>query len=187
LPTPPKRAMISPSEANRNMVQGRHVLSVSGEDRPGILDDVSKFILEHGASIEDVKMTNLGGRVSMLTLVAADTETAGAIGRNLCGFKQRAALHADIAAAVHTHADHDGHEHVLVVRTGHSTEIFRKISHLLRAVGVNVDEVSTPHVDDDLLMRLTFRLRRDFPVTNLREYLDQLLAPLKIGWELRTQ
>ena len=45
------------------------VLSALGEDHPGIVNHLSKVILDHGASIEDSRMTVLGGEFAVMLLV----------------------------------------------------------------------------------------------------------------------
>lgn len=48
------------------------VLTAVGEDRPGLVDAISKFILEGGCNIEDSRMAVLGGEFAMLLLVAGE-------------------------------------------------------------------------------------------------------------------
>jgi glycine cleavage system transcriptional repressor len=45
------------------------VLSALGEDHPGIMNKLSKMILDHGCSIEDSRMTVLGGDFAAILLV----------------------------------------------------------------------------------------------------------------------
>jgi glycine cleavage system transcriptional repressor len=45
------------------------VLQASGPDRPGLVDSISKFILQCGCNIEDSRMAILGGEFAMLILV----------------------------------------------------------------------------------------------------------------------
>jgi glycine cleavage system transcriptional repressor len=44
------------------------ILSLVGKDRPGIVDEVSGFLLAHGGNIEDSRMAAMGGRFSIMTL-----------------------------------------------------------------------------------------------------------------------
>ena len=45
------------------------VISALGEDHPGIVNNLSKVILEHGCNIEDSRMTVLGGDFAAILLV----------------------------------------------------------------------------------------------------------------------
>lgn len=45
------------------------VISILGEDHPGIVNQISKAVLEHGCNIEDSRMTVLGGEFAAMFLV----------------------------------------------------------------------------------------------------------------------
>lgn len=51
------------------------VISALGEDRPGIVNALSKAILEHGCNIEDSRMTVLGGEFAAILLVQGKWNT----------------------------------------------------------------------------------------------------------------
>jgi glycine cleavage system transcriptional repressor len=120
------------------------ILFLIGLDRPGIVDDVSTFLLEHGANIEDSRMATLGGRFSAVILFSsrqagiADIESG--LGR-LTAMGLEVSLHgADEPAAVPRPAelplriqaasiDHPG--------------IVQQIVHLLRRHGVNIHALNT--------------------------------------------
>jgi len=48
------------------------ILFLIGKDRPGIVDEVSTMLYDHGANIEDSHMAVLGGRFSIMTLFSCD-------------------------------------------------------------------------------------------------------------------
>ena len=50
------------------------ILFLVGKDRPGIVDDVSTFLFERSANIEDSRMAAMGGRFSIMTLFSCDSE-----------------------------------------------------------------------------------------------------------------
>jgi glycine cleavage system transcriptional repressor len=51
---------------------GEYAVAAMGEDRPGIVAEVTEALLAAGASIEDSSMTILGGQFAMLLLVDCD-------------------------------------------------------------------------------------------------------------------
>jgi len=51
------------------------VISALGEDHPGIVNTLSKAILEHGCNIEDSRMTVLGGEFAAILLVQGKWNT----------------------------------------------------------------------------------------------------------------
>ena len=51
------------------------VLSLLGSDRPGIVDEMTKVILECGGNIDESRMTALGKEFAMLLLVSGNWHT----------------------------------------------------------------------------------------------------------------
>ncbi|MGI8906651.1 MAG: glycine cleavage system protein R [Candidatus Sumerlaeaceae bacterium] len=59
------------------MSEKEHVIVTSvGSDRPGIVAELSGWILENGGNIEDSRMSQLGGEFATLVLVSGDTGLA---------------------------------------------------------------------------------------------------------------
>ena len=50
------------------------VITALGDDRPGIVDELSTTLLEHKLNIEDSRMSILGGEFAILLLVAGSSE-----------------------------------------------------------------------------------------------------------------
>lgn len=59
------------------------VLSVIGTDRAGVVNDLSKVILECGGNIEESRMTALGTEFAMLLLVSGNWATVGKLEKAL--------------------------------------------------------------------------------------------------------
>jgi len=55
------------------------VISALGEDRPGIVNALSKAILDHGCNIEDSRMTVLGGEFAAILLIQGKWNTLAKI------------------------------------------------------------------------------------------------------------
>ncbi len=51
------------------------VISALGEDRPGIVNALSKVVLDHGCNVEDSRMTVLGGEFAAILLVEGKWNT----------------------------------------------------------------------------------------------------------------
>ena len=47
------------------------VITALGDDRPGIVDELSNALFKHKLNIEDSRMSVLGGEFAVLLLVAA--------------------------------------------------------------------------------------------------------------------
>ncbi len=59
------------------------VISALGEDHPGIVNNLSKAIAEHGCNIEDSRMTVLGGEFAAMLLVEGKWNTLAKIENSL--------------------------------------------------------------------------------------------------------
>ncbi len=59
------------------------VISALGEDHPGIVNVLSRAILEHGCNIEDSRMTVLGGEFAAMLLVEGKWNTLAKIENSL--------------------------------------------------------------------------------------------------------
>ncbi len=59
------------------------ILFLVGKDRPGIVDEVSTFLFERGANIEDSRMAAMGGRFSVMMLFSSSPEQLQAVERDL--------------------------------------------------------------------------------------------------------
>ena len=55
------------------------VISALGEDRPGIVDELSNIVYTHNLNIEDSRMTVLGGEFAILLLVSGDQSSIDAV------------------------------------------------------------------------------------------------------------
>ena len=161
----------------------KRILLAAGEDQPGVLDEVSKYLLEHGAAIEEIRMTNLCGQFAMLMLLSGDRATLSHVSAGLEGLAHRTALQFAMQSA-REDVRPEGHLYRLGMAGGHESATLRKIRHLLRAPGVNIDQVETRSTAEGFEMEMSFLVRREMPITNLREYVDQLLGPLKVRWDL---
>jgi len=52
----------------------RHILFSIGKDRPGIVENVTAFLLERGANIEDSRMAAMGGQFTLTILYCCDDD-----------------------------------------------------------------------------------------------------------------
>ena len=59
------------------------VLSAIGTDRTGVVQDITRVIMECGGNIEESRMTTLGSEFAMLMLVSGNWATLGKLEREL--------------------------------------------------------------------------------------------------------
>ncbi len=65
------------------------VLSALGKDRPGIVDQLSRTILEHDCNIADSRMTVLGGEFAILLMVEGNWNTLAKLENAIPALAQR--------------------------------------------------------------------------------------------------
>jgi glycine cleavage system transcriptional repressor len=120
------------------------ILFLLGEDRPGIVDDVSSLLFDQGANIEDSRMATMGGCFSIMTLFSCTSKQLEAIKEGLddlekLGFQTSLHEAQDPAASPKraelplkievTAMDHPG--------------IVQNVVHILRLHDVNIESLIT--------------------------------------------
>lgn len=68
------------------------VISAIGKDRPGIVDQLSKTVLEHECNISDSRMTVLGGEFAILLLVEGNWNTLAKLEDSMPALEQQLGL-----------------------------------------------------------------------------------------------
>ena len=175
------------------MVTTHHaVLTAVGADRPGLVDEVARYVLERGGNLEDSRMVNLHGQFAMMMLVAGPDDVIGRLHDGLQALERdsrvRAELHdADLTQGVASAAaipyrlntwamDHPG--------------LVQSVAHLLGGLGVNIESADTslrpaPYTNTPLFeMELVVAVPADLHVADLREALGRLCDELNIDWQL---
>jgi glycine cleavage system transcriptional repressor len=159
------------------------VLIASGADRPGILDELSQFLLEAGGNITDSRSVNLRGQFALLLSIRADETTIQRIREGLPTMRD-SGIAIDLRSA--GKIDATVFPYVFIASGIDQVGVLHRISHLLRALGVNIENMQTSVSEDESFeIRLTLAVPRETPVTMLREYLTFLCAELKIHGELK--
>lgn len=68
------------------------VLSALGEDKPGMIDELSRCVLSSGCNISDSRMTVLGGDFAILLLVDGNWNTIAKLEGQIASLEQRLGL-----------------------------------------------------------------------------------------------
>ena len=58
------------------------VITAVGEDRPGIVDELSRYLLDADINIEDSRMSILGGEFAIILLVSGKAESLSQLQNN---------------------------------------------------------------------------------------------------------
>ena len=82
------------------------VISALGDDRPGIVNDLSTVILEYGCSIADSRMSVLGGEFAVILLVSGNWDSIAKLEGALPGLGNRLSLLITFKRTVHGSSGH---------------------------------------------------------------------------------
>lgn len=175
------------------------ILIAHGADRPGILDEVSQYLYERGANIAESKLLSLHGTFIMMISFAAGEASGGRIREGLAQLAASSRIGVDVRDAVPEPTGLPGAapsaggraaSYRFTATGSDQAGVLHKLSHLLRALNVNIADVRTqvgprpsaerPQFELELLLSVP----RDTPVIKLREYVGTLCGELGIEWEL---
>jgi len=185
------------------------ILIAVGSDRPGLVDDLSQFIFDHGGNIEGSRMVNLRGQFAMMLLIAGEEPTLQGLRDGLPDFSARTDLHAELRPAgqpggpgAGTKADTTasaplaagGGSHALpyhlTVTALDQPGLVHRIAHTLRDLHANIESLNThlapaPITGAPLFeMELTLSLPTQTSVSKLRQALSAVCDDLNVDWVL---
>lgn len=124
----------------------RFALSAIGRDRPGIVAGVSGALLDHGANIEDSRMSILGGHFTMMLILSVPDGADTAALRSSLG-AARVALGLGALTLEEVGGEHPTGRpepsHVVTVYGADHPGIVHAVASALASAGVNVLDVAT--------------------------------------------
>jgi glycine cleavage system transcriptional repressor len=170
------------------------ILTAIGADRPGLVDEVSQYLFERGANIEDSRMVNLRGQFAMMVLLAATPQALQAMGDGLPDFSKRTRLHAQLHAAQpqsHAAAAAAAAPYRLTATAMDRAGLVHHIAHLLRTLEVNIETLDTrltaaPVTGAPLFeMELALSVPRQVSLATLNHRLAALCDDLNVDWQLK--
>jgi glycine cleavage system transcriptional repressor len=167
------------------------ILVATGRDRPGVMDEISSFILSQGGAIADSRSINLRGQFTLLVLVGGTREAMENVRGGIEGTARRIGIHARFEEAADTDLGHTFPYRFTATGKNHP-KVIQGISHLMRVLNVNIESLQTQETDENGPEKRTFRMElglavpREVPIIKLREYLDQLCEDLRVKYDLAT-
>ena len=118
------------------------VLTILGQDRPGLVDSIAQTVAEHGGNWVESRMARLAGQFAGILRVEVDADQADAL-RSALG----ALAEGGLESTVHTDSAAEADSEQPVVRLSLVGQdrpgIVREISRVLATHGVNVEELNT--------------------------------------------
>jgi glycine cleavage system regulatory protein len=164
-------------------MQNLLVMTVIGEDRPGLVDAVAGLVAEHGGNWLESRMSRLGGQFAGILRVEVPAEKEPALVAELKKLESRG-----LTVVVHPDQPHTltgpVRQNVLEIVGQDRPGIVREISHALASFGVNVEELHTECASAAMSGETLFkaRARLSLPascnVAEVRQRLERIAADL---------
>jgi glycine cleavage system transcriptional repressor len=167
------------------------VLTAIGEDRPGLVEEVSEFVFARGASIEDSRMANMQGQFAIVMLIGGAQEAIDRVTTDIDALSSQTGIHARLTPTVR--AGTGGPPRLPYRLTGRAldqTGLVHQVANLLRSLNVNIESMETTLVAAPVTgapvftMDLVVAAPGDVPVARLRDALGRVCDPLNIEWAL---
>ena len=161
------------------------VLTVLGQDRPGLVESLAEVVSEHGGNWVESRMAHLAGQFAGILRVEVDPQQAEALTAAIARLTEAGldtVVHPDAAPVT----DKKIPVHLLSVVGQDRPGIVREISHVLATQGVNVEELSTECTNapnsGQALFRASAQLRLPPHVSAeaLRAALEQVASDLMV-------
>ena len=169
----------------------RAVLTAIGEDRPGLVEEVSEFVFARGGSIEDSRMANMQGQFAIMMVVGGTREAIERITSDLETLSLEAGIHARFTPT--GRADVEATPRLAYRLTGRALDqsgLVHQVANLLRSLNVNIESMETeleaaPITGAPIFaMDLVIAVPQDIAIQKLRDELAAMCDSLNIDWQL---
>jgi glycine cleavage system regulatory protein len=159
------------------------VMTVIGQDRPGLVDSVAALVAEHGGNWLESRMSRLGGQFAGILRVEVPGENEPPLVAALKKLESRG-----LTVVVHPDqpkpAPASSRQSLLEIVGQDRPGIVREISHALASFGVNVEELQTECASAAMSGETLFKARARLSLpescnaAQIREKLERIAADL---------
>ena len=159
------------------------VMTIIGQDRPGLVDSVAALVAEHGGNWLESRMSRLGGHFAGILRVEVPGENEPALVAALKKLESRG-----LTMVVHPDQPNPpaapARQSVLEIVGQDRPGIVREISHALASFGVNVEELETECASAAMSGETLFKARARLSIpescdtAQVRQQLEKIAADL---------
>jgi glycine cleavage system regulatory protein len=158
------------------------VMTVIGNDRPGLVDSVASIVAEHGGNWLESRMSRLGGQFAGIVHVEVPADREQALAKALKALDARGltvVVHTDQPQAIAARRTN-----ILEIVGQDRPGIVQQISHTLAESGVNVEELHTECASAAMSGETLFKARAvlNIPdscdIAKLRQNLEKIAGDL---------
>jgi glycine cleavage system regulatory protein len=119
------------------------VLTVIGDDRPGLVDALSGVITEHGGNWDTSRMARLAGKFAGIVMVTVPDTAADALVADLEPLESQGLLHITVERAAAREAEAEAATCTMEIFGLDHPGIIHEVSQALAGRGVSIDELET--------------------------------------------
>jgi glycine cleavage system transcriptional repressor len=120
----------------------RTVLTAIGQDRPGLVEEVSAFVFERGGSIEESRMVNLLGQFAIAMVVSGSDNAINGIAADVDLLRSKSGIDARLTP-VEPMSRRRAPAYRLVTRAFDQPGLVHEVAEVLRRFGANVETLDT--------------------------------------------
>jgi glycine cleavage system regulatory protein len=165
------------------------VLTVLGDDRPGLVESVADLVNRHEGSWQDSRMTRLAGKFAGLVRVEVPADQADALTAALENLPTQG-LQVHVTRGAEAAGEESPKTLRLELVGADRPGIVRQIAHTLAGRGINVDELTTKvgnaPMSGEPMFQVSAQLRApaDLSLAQLQDALEQLANELMVDIHL---
>ena len=168
------------------------LITAVGNDRPGLVDGLTRYLFDAGANLADSQMVNLRGRFAYVVLVEADEATLRSIETNVTEAGRELGLHVTVAPQAPSSEEHPaGLAYRFKAHALDQPGLAHRIAHLLHGEGINIEQLRSrlhpgPYGGRPRFsIELQITLPPSVQVRQLRDQLTRLCDSLNCDFELQ--
>jgi glycine cleavage system transcriptional repressor len=167
------------------------LISATGTDRVGIVDDLTEALLTFDCNIEESRMAVLGGEFAMIVLVSGSDKDIERLQSGVDAVGKRCGLDLVVKSTNEPVRDRKGRPYRLECVSLDTPGIVHSVTGLLRRRGINIDDLDTetrgaPFTGAPMFhMRITMIVPPSVKVGQLREELGDLASVQDLDITLR--
>lgn len=125
-------------------MQSKYLLTVVGEDRPGIVARLTEVLVKHESNLEESRMAILGGEFAAIVLISADAAKLDALNKDLSALQKEGITVTTKGTKPAISDRFAGHSwyHITLEGADHEGIVY-KVAQLLRDRSINIQSMET--------------------------------------------
>ena len=166
------------------------VISALGDDRPGIVDELTSIIYSHNLNVEDSRMTVLGGEFAVLLLVSGETDAIEKLEAQVDSIEEKLRMRLLLKATAEPATTANTIPYAVEVAALDNPGIVHKLSGFFSNRNINIvdlhtERYSAPHTGSPMFaLHMTIGIAADTNIAQLRETFMDFCDELNLDAEL---